>query len=62
MENKPLTNAQCWNLYAKWVNSGKAQLWREPAGIDPIFLRNALSSPKMWTDAYLAAFAESAGV
>jgi toxin-antitoxin system PIN domain toxin len=65
MENKPLANSQCWDLFATWIKNGKAELWNEPAGIDAIFLRGAnhgQSSPKMWTDAYLAAFAEAGGL
>ena len=65
MENKPLTSRQCWDLFAKWAESGKAELWSEPSGIDPIFRQGTMvgqNSPKTWTDAYLAAFAEAAGL
>lgn len=59
------TQRQCWALYGKWIVSGRVELWSEPAGIESIFLRNSNAeehSPKRWTDAYLAAFAETAGL
>jgi uncharacterized protein len=60
-----LTMRQCWKLYREWIESGNAELWSEPAGVEDAFARNTASdeqSPKRWNDAYLAAFAEIAGL
>lgn len=65
MLNEPRTNRQCWALFTKWMENGKAELWDEPRALDHTFHRNTAadqSSPKVWTDAYLAAFAEAAGL
>ena len=46
----------------KWISEGNARLASEPAGAGPIFEQRTTAdhlSPKTWTDAYLAAFAES---
>jgi hypothetical protein len=60
-----LTQRQCWALYDRWIENGKAILIQEPTGLE-IALRQRAStdspSPKTWADAYLAAFAETAGL
>jgi uncharacterized protein len=59
------TLRQCWKLYHDWIDAGSAELWTEPAGIEDVFAKNTASdecSPKWWNDAYLAAFAETAGI
>ncbi len=56
---------QCWKFYHEWIDAGSAELWIEPAGIEDVFARNTASdkrSPKRWNDAYLGAFAETAGL
>jgi len=56
---------QCWELYDRWIGSGTAIFMEEPAGIEiGLRLRTAseFASPKTWADAYLAAFAEAAGL
>jgi toxin-antitoxin system PIN domain toxin len=63
--DETFTMKQCWKLYAEWIHSESAELWIEPAGMEDIFARNTASderSPKRWNDAYLAAFAETAGL
>ena len=63
--DETFTLRQCWKLYHEWIDSGSAELWIEPAGIEDIFARNTVSnesSPKCWNDAYLAAFAETAAI
>lgn len=56
---------QCWELYDRWIGSGIAIFMEEPAGFE-IGLRqrtgSEFASPKTWADAYLAAFAEAAGL
>jgi toxin-antitoxin system PIN domain toxin len=54
---------QCWEIYDRWIDSGKAVLAAEPAGVQAALrLRTSVDSPspKAWADAYLKAFAETA--
>ena len=63
MHGDPLTQRQCWAIYLRWIDSGRAFLHAEPAGIEAAFqlLTSAdTPSPKLWADAYIAAFAEKA--
>ena len=65
MGHETLNQRQCWALYMHWIAGGRAFLQGEPVGIDQAFqaLTSADSpSPKAWADAYLAAFAECAGL
>src|SRR6516165_11396100 len=65
MGNETLTQQQCWAIYHKWMAGGRAAMQPEPEGIDNAFrARTQLlePAPKTWTDAYLAAFAETAGL
>jgi toxin-antitoxin system PIN domain toxin len=58
-----LTQKRCWDIYHHWILSGRAVLREEPVGVDAAFeqLTSAdSSSPRVWADAYLAAFAELA--
>jgi len=60
-----LTQRQCWEIYDRWIEGERAILAPEPAGLDAGFkLKTAADSPspKAWMDAYLAAFAEGAGI
>lgn len=60
-----LTSSEAWGVYEDWMNQKGVELLGEPPGIDQaladIAKRNG-ESPKTWTDAYLAAFAISAGL
>jgi len=61
MGDEALAERECWALYRRWIAGGKARLESEPAGVGPAFEKRTgggSSSPKTWTDAYLAAFAE----
>jgi uncharacterized protein len=65
MADEVSTQQQCWSIYEKWVSGGRAVMQPEPPLIEGAFRarsRAAQSSPKMWTDCYLAAFAETAGL
>lgn len=65
MGNEVSTQQQCWTIYEKWIAGGRAVMQPEPLGIDPVFRarsRVAQPAPKIWTDAYLAAFAETTGL
>jgi uncharacterized protein len=62
MGDEILTQRQCWALYREWITEGKARLESEPAGVGEAFEQLTTGdnlSPKTWTDAYLAAFAEA---
>ncbi len=65
MQGAPLTQKQCWGIYARWMDGGRAFLHAEPTGLDTAFQRLTLAdtpSPKTWADAYLAAFSETAAL
>lgn len=65
MGGATLTQKQCWALYARWMEGGRAALYADPAGLDAAFRKLTAGdtpSPKVWADAYLAAFAETAGL
>ena len=60
-----MTQRRCWVLYDRWIEGGKAVLAAEPAGLDSAMRQRMAAdspSPKVWTDAYLAAFAETASL
>ena len=62
MGDEALTQRECWTLYRKWITEGNARLESEPAGVGQAFEQRTTAdnlSPKTWTDAYLAAFAEA---
>lgn len=62
MGDEALTQRECWELYQKWLRGGGAYLLAEPEGIGVAFERRSCSnsfSTKAWSDAYLAAFAET---
>lgn len=59
--NPPLTNRQAWSAYEALAADDRI-VFRpdEPAGVEPLWKELALrgtASPKLWMDAYLAAFA-----
>ena len=60
-----LSQAQAWQVYDGWLGDDRILLMDEPPLMEAPF--RALSqqkrpSPKDWADAYLAAFAATAGV
>ncbi len=63
--NQPLTNRQAWAVYEAMLVDDRIA-WRadEPAGLDVRWKQFAVrdtASPKLWMDAYLAAFAVAGG-
>jgi hypothetical protein len=65
MGNETITQRQCWAIYDRWIEGGRAIEQTEPAGLALAFRSRTevkSSAPKTWTDAYLAAFAEAAGL
>ncbi len=63
--NPPLTNRQAWKAYEALLTDDRiAEQAQEPAGLDVHWKRLAVrdtASPKLWMDAYLAAFALAGG-
>jgi toxin-antitoxin system PIN domain toxin len=63
--NPPLSNKEAWSVYESFLRDGRVLLrTEEPPGLEPLWKSLALrsaASPKLWADAYLAAFAVKAG-
>lgn len=63
--NPPLTNREAWKVYEALLADDRIALQvEEPAGVDARFKQLAVrntASPKLWMDAYLAAFALAGG-
>ena len=63
--NRPLTNRQVWRSYQSLLSDDRiAFRGLEPTGLEAKWKQFALrdnASPKLWMDAYLAAFAIAAG-
>ena len=63
--NRPLTNREAWAVYEAFQEDDRiGSLAQEPAGIEPLWRELAVrdsASPKLWMDAYLAAFAVASG-
>jgi predicted nucleic acid-binding protein len=63
--NPPLTNDEAWSVYQGFLAYDRIAMYAgEPPGLEAQLKRFALrpiASPKVWMDAYLAAFAATAG-
>jgi uncharacterized protein len=62
--NRPLTNREAWRTYQAFAKDDRIGLVGEPDGVEQAWAElaaTATASPKLWMDAYLAAFARSAG-
>lgn len=59
--NPPLTNQEAWSVFEAVLADDRISLQvDEPAGVEPLwkeFALRGMASPKLWMDAYLAAFA-----
>lgn len=65
MGDEALTLRACWQIFDRWMGTGQVRWATEPAELDQALRTRTTASsisPKTWTDAYLAAFAESAGL
>lgn len=63
MGGRPLPMPDAWKAYDRLFDDERVLFMAEPSGIEPHFRRrSSLSamSPKVWADAYLAAFARAA--
>jgi len=62
--NKPLLNSEAWAAYEAFMADDRIGFHAEPAGLQPVWKKLAArrtASPKLWMDAYLAAFASTGG-
>jgi toxin-antitoxin system PIN domain toxin len=56
----PLTNKAAWSVYEGFRSHARVAWAEEPTGLEPIWkglAGGSAASPKLWMDAYLAAFA-----
>lgn len=63
--NPPLTNREAWSVYDRFMEDDRITFAHEPEGVEEIWKTLAVretSSPKLWMDAYLAAFALRSGI
>lgn len=61
---KPMSNAQAWSAYHELLGDERIAFVEEPPGLEAHWERLAnrqSPSPKLWMDAYLAAFAIAGG-
>ncbi|ADV84056.1 TA system VapC family ribonuclease toxin [Terriglobus saanensis] len=59
------TNLQALRIYQQWIQTDGARYREEPDNMEAAFASIAsttASSPKLWNDAYLSAFAVTAGL
>jgi hypothetical protein len=60
----PLNNAEAWTVYEQLSERQRCRLGQEPDNVESHWRRFAerkSASPKLWMDAYLAAFAAAGG-
>jgi len=61
---RPLTNKEAWAVYDDFLSDERIAWVEEPRGLEAAWRRLAAGSkpsPKLWMDAYLAAFALAGG-
>jgi toxin-antitoxin system PIN domain toxin len=61
----PLSNAEAWNVFDRLNLDDAVVFMDEPPGLDTVWRKHSglqTASPKRWMDAYLAAFAITAGM
>jgi hypothetical protein len=59
------TMSSAWEIYDECVTDERIAFLAEPEGLDPklrTLSKGRHTSPKLWADAYLAAFASAAGL
>jgi toxin-antitoxin system PIN domain toxin len=62
---RPLTNKEAWAVFDGYLAGGRISCQDEPEGVQAVWRKLAsrnTASPKLWMDAYLAAFAISGGL
>ena len=64
MDGRPLSMAEAWSVHDRLFEDDRVVFVPEPAEVEARFrahARGGAASPKLWADAWLLAFAESAG-
>ena len=64
MGGLPLSAEEAWTAYEAWCRRDAVFVAHEPEGCDLLladWVRRGVISPRLWTDAYLAAFASASG-
>jgi uncharacterized protein len=64
MDGKPLVMDEAWQAYERFFADDRVAFMHEPPAVDTRFRQYAAgrtASPKLWADAWLLAFAETAG-
>ncbi|MGA2135036.1 MAG: TA system VapC family ribonuclease toxin [Bryobacteraceae bacterium] len=64
MNGKPLRMSEAWTAYDRLFEDDRVAFFDEPKEIEAVFRKYTLqnhTSPKLWADAWLLAFAECAG-
>ena len=62
MGERVFAQMACWQLFDQWVGTGQVAWAEEPGDLGGLLRRSTSSTetaPKVWMDAYLAAFAEA---
>ena len=65
MQQDVVSQQECWQVFDQWVATGQVGWVDEPGQIEPrlrALTQGGSASPKAWMDAYLAVFAEEAGL
>jgi hypothetical protein len=65
MDQYAMSLRQCWQVYDGWIDTGQAIVLPEPDSIERELrarTSESMIAPKLWADAYLAAFAEAANL
>src|SRR5579872_3929708 len=62
-----MNQRDAWKAYRRWYEDGRIEFHREPesSAFETLFQQFSIrpqASPKLWADAYLAAFAKAAGL
>lgn len=63
--NAPLSNREAWEVVAQYRRDDRITFAEEPPGLEAVwkdFGSQETASPKLWMDAYLAAFARCSGL
>ena len=63
--DEAVTMSQAWGLYDALLTDERVCYLPEPQGLEPAwrtYTEGETHSPKVWSDAYLAAFAKAAGI
>ena len=63
--NEAVPLIRAWELYDAFLGDPRVSFVQEPAGVEPLwrsYTQGQTFSPKVWNDAYLAAFARAAGL